>query len=137
MPQTPTAATKLALRLVAVRYQQLSAEITELNRHLQRLVAAAAPRLLALKGVGTDIAAALLLAAGDNPQRLRSEAAFARLCGLAPIPASSGKTSRHRLSRGGNRDATGPCTCWLSAACAGTHASALCRPADQRRQDHP
>ena len=85
--------------------QQLSAEITELDRYLQRLVAAAAPRLLALKGVGTDIAAAPLLAAGDNPQRLRSEAAFARLCGVAPLPASSGKTSRHRLSRGGNRDA--------------------------------
>ena len=104
-PQTPTAATKLALRSIAVRYQQLSAEITELDRQLQRLVAAAAPGLLALKGVGPDIAAALLLAAGDNPQRLRSEAAFARLCGVAPLPASSGKTSRHRLSRGGNRDA--------------------------------
>jgi transposase len=91
--------------LVAVRHQQLSAEIAELDRHLHRLVAAAAPQLLALKGVGTDIAAALLLAAGDNPQRLGSEAAFARLCGVAPIPASSGKTSRHRLSRGGNRDA--------------------------------
>jgi hypothetical protein len=104
-PQTPATATKLALRLVAVRYQQLSAEIAELDRHLDRLVAAAAPQLLALKGVGTDIAAALLLAAGDNPQRLGSEAAFARLCGVAPIPASSGKISRHRLSRGGNRDA--------------------------------
>jgi transposase len=104
-PQTPTAATKLALRSIAVRYQQLSAEIAELDRQLQRLVAAAAPGLLALKGVGPDIAAALLLAAGDNPQRLRSEAAFARLCGVAPLPASSGKTSRHRLSRGGNRDA--------------------------------
>jgi transposase len=104
-PQTPATATKLALRLVAVRHQQLSAEIAELDRHLHRLVAAAAPQLLALKGVGTDIAAALLLAAGDNPQRLGSEAAFARLCGVAPIPASSGKTSRHRLSRGGNRDA--------------------------------
>jgi len=93
------------LRSIAVRYQQLSAEIAELDRQLQRLVAAAALGLLALKGVGPDIAAALLLAAGDNPQRLRSEAAFARLCGVAPLPASSGKTSRHRLSRGGNRDA--------------------------------
>jgi transposase len=104
-PQTPTAATKLALRSIAVRYQHLSAEITELDRQLQRLVATAAPGLLALKGVGPDIAAALMLAAGDNPQRLRSEAAFARLCGVAPLPASSGRTSRHRLSRGGNRDA--------------------------------
>jgi transposase len=104
-PQTPTAATKLALRSVAVRYQHLSTEIAQLDRQLHRLVAAAAPQLLALKDVGTDTAAALLLAAGDNSQRLRSEAAFARLCGVAPIPASSGKTSRHRLSRGGNRDA--------------------------------
>jgi transposase len=70
-PQTPTAATKLALRLVAVHYQQLSAEIAELDRHLHRLVAAAAPQLLAFKGVATDMAAALLLAAGDNPQRGR------------------------------------------------------------------
>jgi transposase len=69
------------LRSVAVRYLQLSAEIAELDRQLHRLVAAAAPGLLALKGVGPDIAAALLLAAGDNPQRLRSEAAFACLCG--------------------------------------------------------
>jgi transposase len=104
-PQTPATATKLALRLVAVRYQQLSSEIAELDRHLHRLIVAAAPQLLALKGVGPDIAAALLLAAGDNPQRLHSEAAFARLCGVAPLPASSGKTSRHRLSRAGNRDA--------------------------------
>jgi transposase len=58
-----------------------------------------------IKGVGTDTAGALLVAAGDNPDRLRSEAAFARLCGVAPVPASSGKTQRHRLSRGGNRDA--------------------------------
>ena len=70
-----------------------------------QLVATAAPELLAVKGVGTDIAGALLVAAGDNPDRLHSEAAFASLCGVAPIPASSGKTNRHRLSRGGDRDA--------------------------------
>jgi transposase len=68
-------------------------------------VAHAAPALLAVKGVGTGTAAVLLAAAGDNPDRLRSEAAFAHLCGVAPIPASSGKTTRHRLNRGGNRDA--------------------------------
>jgi transposase len=102
---TIAAASRLALRSVAVRYQQLSAEIAALDQRLDRLVATAAPALLAVRGVGTDTAAALLVAAGDNPQRLRSEAAFAHLCGVAPIPASSGKTTRHRLHRGGNRDA--------------------------------
>jgi transposase len=102
---TPAAATRLALKSLAVRYRQLSAEIEALDTQLDRLVATAAPDLLAVKGVGTDIAGALLVAAGDNPDRLRSEAAFASLCGVAPIPASSGKTNRHRLSRGGDRDA--------------------------------
>ena len=102
---TPLAAAKLALKGLAVRYRQLSAEIDALDVHLSQLVAAAAPELVAVKGVGTDIAGALLVAAGDNPERLHSEAAFASLCGVAPIPASSGKTNRHRLSRGGDRDA--------------------------------
>ena len=64
-----------------------------------------APDLLALHGVGVDTAAALLVAAGDNPERIRSEAAWAHLCGVAPIEASSGKVTRHRLNRGGNRNA--------------------------------
>jgi transposase len=102
---TPLAAAKLALKGLAVRYRQLSAEIDALDVHLGQLVATSAPKLLAVKGVGTDIAGALLVAAGDNPDRLHSEAAFASLCGVAPIPASSGKTNRHRLSRGGDRDA--------------------------------
>jgi transposase len=68
-------------------------------------VGVAAPALAAVKGVGTDTAATLLVTAGDNPDRLRSEAAFAHLCGVAPLPASSGKTTRHRLNRGGDRDA--------------------------------
>ena len=76
-----------------------------LDQHLATLVRATAPGLLALEGVGTDTAAILIVAAGDNPQRLRSEAAFAHLCGVAPIEASSGKTIRHRLNRGGNRHA--------------------------------
>jgi transposase len=63
------------------------------------------PRLLALVGVGTEVAGQLLTTAGANPQRMRSEAAFAHLCGVAPIPASSGKTIRHRLNRGGDRGA--------------------------------
>ncbi len=102
---TPTAATKLALKSLAVRYQQLCAEIETLEAQLDRLVAQAAPELLAVKGVSTVTAACLLVTAGDNPERLRSEAAFAHLCGVAPIPASSGKTTRHRLNRGGDREA--------------------------------
>jgi len=98
-------ATKLALRSLAIRHQQLTAEVAGLDAHLERLVVAAAPALAGVKGIGTDTAAALLVAAGDNPSRLRSEAAFARLCGVAPLPASSGKTVRHRLNRGGARDA--------------------------------
>ena len=96
---------QLALKSLAIRYRQLSAEIDALDVHLGRLVTQAAPALMRCQGVGTDIAAALLVAAGDNPDRLHSEAAFAHLCGVAPIPASSGKTTRHRLSRGGDRDA--------------------------------
>ena len=102
---TPLAAAKLALKGLAIRYRQLSAEIDALDVHLEQLVATAAPELTAVKGVGADIAGALLVAAGDNPDRLHSEAAFASLCGVAPIPASSGRTNRHRLSRGGDRDA--------------------------------
>jgi transposase len=104
-PHTPEAGTTLALRSVARRYQALSAELAALDGQLEPLVAAAAPALLAIKGVATETAGALLVAAGDNPDRLRSEAAFAHLCGVAPLPASSGKTTRHRLNRGGNREA--------------------------------
>jgi transposase len=99
--QTPEVATKLALRSIARRYQALTHEITVLDQ----LVAETAPALLAIKGVGTDTAGALLVAAGDNPERLRSEGAFAHRCGVAPVPASSGKTHRYRFTRGGNRDA--------------------------------
>ena len=98
-------ATKLAMRSVARRHRRLSEEIAELDEHLARLVAEAAPALTSVRGVGTDTAASLLLAAGDNPERLKSEAAFAHLCGAAPVQASSGKSVRHRLNRGGNRDA--------------------------------
>ena len=104
-PRDVASATKLALRSVARRYEALSAEIAELDSHLDRLVAQLAPELVCLPGIGTDHAATLLIGAGDNPQRLRSEASFASLCGVAPIEASSGKIIRHRLNRGGNRDA--------------------------------
>ena len=98
-------ATKFALRSVARRYETLSAEIADLEAHLDRLVAQVAPELVSLAGIGTDNAATLLIVAGDNPQRLRSEASFASLCGVSPVEASSGKVVRHRLNRGGNREA--------------------------------
>jgi transposase len=96
----PVQATKAALRRLGRRHQQLSEEIRELDAEL-----AAAPALLALPGVGIEVAGQLLTTAGDNPDRLHSEAAFAHLCGVAPIPASSGRTDRHRLNRGGDRAA--------------------------------
>lgn len=96
---------KFALRSVARRYRHLCEEISELDEQLGRLVAEAAPALVAVEGISTDTAASLLIAAGDNPERLTSESAFAHLCGVAPIPASSGKIVRHRLNRQGNRDA--------------------------------
>ena len=104
-PGDPAAATKFALRFVAKRHRVLSEEIAELEAQIERLAREAAPELVALDGVGPDTAATLLIAAGDNPGRLRSEAAFAHLCGAAPVPASSGKVVRHRLNPGGNRDA--------------------------------
>ena len=104
-PRDVRTATKFALRSVARRYENLSAEIAELDAQLDRLVGQVAPELVSLAGIGTDNAATLLIVAGDNPQRLRSEASFASLCGVAPIEASSGKVVRHRLNRGGNRDA--------------------------------
>jgi transposase len=104
-PRDVPTATKFALRSVARRYEALSEEIAELEAHLDRLVARVAPELVALPGIGTDNAATLLIVAGDNPKRLRSEASFANLCGVSPIEASSGKVVRHRLNRGGNRAA--------------------------------
>ena len=101
----PTSATKAALRSLARRHEALGKEVRALDRELDRLTAETAPRLIAVFGAGTDTAGALLLVAGDNPERLRSEAAFAMLCGVSPIEASSGKTRRHRLNRGGDRKA--------------------------------
>jgi transposase len=89
----PVQATKAALRRLARRYQQLTQEIRELDAELAPLVTATAPELLALPGIGIEVAGQLLVTAGDNPDRLHSEAAFAHLCGVAPIPASSGHQS--------------------------------------------
>lgn len=94
-----------ALKSLARRHQHLSDEIAELETDLTSLVTETNPGLAATKGIGTITAAQLLLTAGDNADRLRSEAAFAALAGVSPIPASSGKTTRHRLNRGGDRQA--------------------------------
>ena len=94
-----------ALRALAHRHRHLTEEINELEEALAPLVKETNPALAATKGVGTITAAQLLVTAGDNPDRLRSEAAFAALTGVSPIPASSGKTTRHRLNRGGDRQA--------------------------------
>jgi transposase len=102
---TVEAATKFALRELARRVQSLNAEIKRVNDVLGPLVTTTAPNLVARIGVGTDTAATLLIAAGDNPDRLRSEASFAHLCGSAPIDASSGQVVRKRLNPRGNRQA--------------------------------
>jgi transposase len=99
----PTQAAKLALRSIALRVQHFDIETRSLRKQLDSLTQAAAPATSAVFGLGPDTVSALLITVGDNPDRLRSEAAFAHLCGVAPIPASSGKTNRHRLHRGGDR----------------------------------
>jgi transposase len=104
-PSDAAQATRLALRSIARRHQHLATEIAILEEHLDQLVAAVAPNLVALHGVGTDCAGQLLVTAGDNPDRLRHEAAFSHLCGASPIPASSGRVTRHRLNRAGDRQA--------------------------------
>jgi transposase len=103
--QETTAAVIHTLRLLARRVAQLSAEARDLQRRMTSVIGAHAPQLLDRVGVGPDNAAALLIAAGDNPDRLTSDASFAALCGVSPLEASSGKTLRRRLNRGGNRQA--------------------------------
>jgi transposase len=95
----------LALRTIAEQITNLTKQITQIDRHLTPLVAATAPTLVSLLGIGTDIAGQLLVTAGDNPDRLHNEASFAKLCGVAPLPASSGRTGKHRINRGGERQA--------------------------------
>jgi transposase len=97
--------TKLSLRMLARRAIALEEEISEIDAILKNLLKETAPELVATLGIGTDAASALLVAAGDNPERLRNEAAFAHLCGTSPIDASSGKQHRHRLNRSGDRQA--------------------------------
>jgi transposase len=98
-------ATRIAVRELGRRAEFLDGQLTRLDELIVPLVTSRAPGLLALYGIGPDTAALLLIAAGDHPGRLRSEAAWAHLCAVAPIPASSGKVTRHRLNPGGNREA--------------------------------
>jgi transposase len=97
-PDDVLEATRFALRSVARRYEVLSEEIAQLDVQLDRLVVETAPKLVSLPGIGIDHAATLLTVVGDNPERLKSEASFASLCGVSPVQASSGKVVRHRLN---------------------------------------
>ncbi len=97
--------TNLVIRNLARRIKGLNNEMAEVDRMLTTLIENTAPSLLELYGVGTDTAASLLVAAGDNPDRLHNERSWAHLCGVTPLPASSGKTTRYRLNRGGDRQA--------------------------------
>ena len=102
----PEVAMRHTLAAFARRWLALHEEIKVHTRHLKALTQAAAPRMLEAFGVGFDTAAEMLIAAGDNNDRVRNERAFAKLCGVCPIPAGSGRTNgRHRLNRGGNRQA--------------------------------
>jgi transposase len=100
-----TFTTNTVIRNLARRIQHLNTEMASIDQMLSGLVTATAPSLLALHGVGLDSAATLLVCAGDNPDRLKSEGSWAHLCGVAPLPASTGRNARHRLNRGGDRQA--------------------------------
>lgn len=102
---TVEAATKHTLRSIARRWQHLNEEITEHEKLLAQLVTEIAPELTAAFGIGADTAAEMLIVAGDNPDRIRIEAAWTKLCGVCPIPASTGKTVRHLLNWDGHRQA--------------------------------
>lgn len=100
-----TASAKASLRALARRWLALDEEIRAHDVHLGQLTQQCAPTLVEAHGIKTNTAAEMLLLVGDNPERIRSEAALAKLCGACPVPASSGKTIRHRLNRGGHRQA--------------------------------
>jgi transposase len=114
-PADVTSAAVYTLRLLARRILELTAEIHDLIHHITATITRHCPRLLTRRGVGPDNAAALLITAGDNPHRLHSEASFAARCGVNPRQASSGKTSRRRLNRGGDRQAN--CALYRIALC--------------------
>jgi transposase len=100
-----TASAKVSLRAIARRWLALDAEVKDHDANLGQLTQQLAPDLMQAHGMGVGTAAEMLILIGDNPDRIHSEAALAKLCGACPVPASSGKTTRHRLNRGGNRQA--------------------------------
>jgi transposase len=102
---SPIASAKMAMRAIAQRWLALHEEIQSHDQELDRLVREKAPELMKSHGISTMTVAEMLILVGDNPERIHSEAALAKLCGVCPIPASSGKTNRMRLNRGGNRQA--------------------------------
>jgi len=135
-------AVRIALRELGRRAEFLDGQLQRLDELIVPLVTARAPGLLALYGIGPNTAALLLIAAGDHPERLRSEAAWAHLCAAAPIPASSGKTVRHRLNPGGDRQAQScPVADRLHPHGLGPGHPRLRRPPHSRREvqggDHP
>jgi len=129
----PLQAAKLALRSLARRVRELDRELLELDRELEQLVANAAPRTVALFGVGTQCAGQLLVTAGQNVDRFKGEAAFAKLCGAAPIQASSGRSNRHRLDYGGDRQANR--ALYMIAVCRLRHDPRTRAYAERRRTD--
>jgi transposase len=104
-PSEPLTSTATVLKRLSIRYRHLTLELALIDAELDTILALHAPMLRDIHGVGTDVASQLLVTVGDNPERVTSEAKFAALVGVAPIPASSGKTVRHRLSRAGDRQA--------------------------------
>ena len=102
--ESPDDALRHSLRSLARRWQQLDTEAKELSAMIEQLVTRTAPQLLEQFGIGVDTAAEILIVVGDNPERIRSEAAFAKLAGISPVPTGSGMTSgRHRINHGGHR----------------------------------
>ena len=98
-------AARYVLRTLARRWRVLNEEISNLDTLISSYVSATAPAMLERIGIGPEVASALLVVAGDNPARMKSEASFAAMCGVSPVDASSGRQRRHRLNRSGNRDA--------------------------------
>jgi transposase len=125
------------VKSLAQRCLQLDAETKALDIQIDHLSADACPALRQVYGVGPDTAATLLVALGDNPHRITSDTAFAKLCGVAPVEPSSDKTVRHRLNRGGNRDATRAMHHLSRTDVPPPTHSRLPRPPRRRRQDQP
>ncbi|WP_234315406.1 transposase [Streptomyces globisporus] len=132
----PEAAARHTPRLLAGRILHLTEEISDLTKRITAAIGDCAPKLLDVYGVGPDTAAALLTAVGDNPQRMGSGASFAALCGASPVEASSGKTQRRSLNRGGGRQANSLSARSSWPGCAGTLAPAPTSNAESAKERH-